>query len=352
MTHRFRMVVRSPNWLGDAVMAVPAVRALKQGRPDLELTVLVPEKIADLWRQIPEVDRVLPLPPGGGILATAARLREEKFDAALLLPNSLRVGLEAWCAGIPRRVGVRGHSRSVFLNQLVGERRTGGEGGPQARHHVYHYLHLARSIGAPGTTHFELGRDGFSPGDGAGDVGADRAWFDGKKRDEDFQVAVCPGAEFGAAKRWFPERFAEVMRVVSETRRCRWHVVGVAKDQPVGERIEAAFASGAEGRVCVENWMGRTSLRELIALLRRCRVLLTNDTGTMHLAAVLGVPTVAVFGSTDPAATGPLGEGHVVVRHEVPCGPCFLRECPLDFACMEGVSVQEVVGAVQEKLTA
>lgn len=343
--NRFRLVVRSPNWLGDAVMSVPAVRSLKRGRPDLELTVCVPEKLADLWRQVPEVDRVLVLPAGVGIGGAARILREAgRFDAALLLPNSLRAALEAWFAGVPRRVGVRGHFRSVFLNQVVPALPSEGPG--VARHQVHHYLHMARSVGAP-----LPGTDPDLMEDGGGIGVGDAAWPDGVGRTEGFHIAVCPGAEYGAAKRWFPERFAAVMREVTEGADCRWHLVGVARDRSVGERIEAAVSCGSEGGVVYENWMGRTSLRELVGLLRRCDALLTNDTGTMHLAAILGVPVVAVFGSTEPAWTGPLGNGHAVIRHRVACAPCFRRECPLDFECMNRVTVREVSAALRNLLT-
>lgn len=339
-SQRFRLVVRSPNWLGDAVMAVPAVRALKKARPDLELTVLVPVKIADLWREVSAVDRVVAIPEGAGMAKTAALLREGRYDATLLLPNSLRVALEAWLAGIPRRVGVRGHSRAFLLNQTVARFVPGDSEG--ARHQVHHYLHLARSIGAPVAQKNSISL--AVPADGKS---KDLLWPDGAKRAELLQIAVCPGAEYGAAKRWFPERFAAVMQTVSAAHDCRWHLVGVARDKPVGDQIEVALRLEGGRGVVFENWMGRTALRELIALLRACDVLVSNDTGTMHLAALLGVPVVAVFGSTEPRLTGPLGDGHEVVQHRVPCGPCFLRECPLDFACMERVGAADVVAAVE-----
>lgn len=148
---------------------------------------------------------------------------------------------------------------------------------------------------------------------------------------------MCPGAEFGEAKRWFPERFAEVMRRVSADRKSEWLLVGVAKDAPIGQAIESA----APG-VAVRNLIGSTSLEELINTLRGCDALLTNDTGTMHLASLFGVPLVAVFGSTEPLLTGPLGPRSLVAQHRVPCGPCFKRVCPLDFACMKGVEAAEV----------
>ena len=153
-------------------------------------------------------------------------------------------------------------------------------------------------------------------------------------------IGLCPGAEYGPAKRWLPERFAEVVQAVSSQIQARWILFGTSKDGAAGEIISRAL-----GDNCV-NRIGQTTIEQLIDELRRCRLLLTNDTGAMHLASLLAVPTVAIFGSTEPRLTGPLGNGHIVLRHQVECSPCFLRECPIDFRCMKAVTVEEVVEAV------
>jgi ADP-heptose:LPS heptosyltransferase len=137
------------------------------------------------------------------------------------------------------------------------------------------------------------------------------------------------------------------MTRLSAKHRVEWNLLGVEKDQEIGRQIEAGFQGPG-----LRNWIGKTTLGELMDLLEGLDGLLTNDTGTMHLAAILGVPVVAIFGSTEPLATGPLGEGHRILRHAVPCGPCFRRECPLDFACMDRVSVEEVEAALEEQLRA
>jgi heptosyltransferase-2 len=158
-------------------------------------------------------------------------------------------------------------------------------------------------------------------------------------------VGICPGAEYGPAKRWFVEGFAEAMRTISSRRPCQWKLFGVGKDRAIADPLLRA----TDGLDC-RDLVGRTTLAQLMDELRTCRLLVTNDTGTMHLAAHLGVPTVAIFGSTEPALTGPLGEGHRVLRHHVECSPCFLRECPLDFRCMKAVQTIEVVAAIEELL--
>ena len=355
LTQRFKLLVRSPNWLGDAVMAVPAVRSMKLARPDLELTVSVPAKLVEFWRAVSEVDRVIEIAADESPISVANRLRSFQFDAAVVLPNSFRTGLEVWLAGIPRRVGFPGHGREWFLNQVFRKRLNvppeafqAPEGVGSDTHQIRHYMRLAVYAG---------GRDlALSEWFPAGRVRVMTSPADGAPcADSRLRLAVCPGAEFGPAKRWFPERFAAAMHAISERHSCEWQMVGVQKDNPVGEQIEKWLSENSQagnqgGTVRLKNWMGKTSMGELIDLLRGCDALLTNDTGTMHLAVMLGVPVVSVFGSTDPAATGPVGPNHRVLQHKVPCGPCFLRECPKDFACMEKVTVQEVVEAVDGTL--
>ncbi len=327
----FRLLIRSVNWLGDAVMTVPAIRAIRKTRPDLEITVTCQQKLADFWKAVPEVDHVLPISKETGVWEVARLLKDKGFDAALVLPNSLRTGLEVWLANIPRRVGYPGHLRAWCLNQIPVNKRSDTRVPGPIRHQVHDYLDLAEFMGAPRLHESEWVAQRIAP-PGAG---ATRPW----------RIAVCPGAEFGAAKRWFPERFADVMRRVSAKKKVQWFLVGVVKDAAAGAEIEAAT-----GGLTIENKIGRTSLAELIELLKECDMLLTNDTGTMHLAALLGVPLVAVFGSTEPLLTGPLGPDKVVVQKRVPCGPCFRRECHLDFACMLGVEAVAVSERIFELL--
>ncbi|MEO7949858.1 MAG: lipopolysaccharide heptosyltransferase II [Chthoniobacterales bacterium] len=315
----FRIVIRGSNWLGDSVISIPTVRAIKRGRPDAHVTVLAPEKIAAVWRLVPEVDEVISLGKKS-LWSAVKRLRTgPDYDVGILFPNSLRVALELWLAGVPRRVGYAGHGRRWLLNQIV---RPAERKGPPP-HQVEHYLDLARSLGVDAE---------------AGEIALpSRSTRSGGER----RIGLCPGAEYGSAKRWLPERFAAVANAVGG----EWVLFGTAKDLKVGAEIAAAL-----GDNCT-NLIGQTTLEQLIDELRKCALLLTNDTGTMHLAALLGVPVVAVFGSTEPSLTGPLGRGNHVVRQKVECSPCFLRECPLDFRCMNAVSVEEVAAAVGKVLS-
>jgi len=324
----FRILIRSSNWLGDAAMSVPAVRAIKTGRPDAHITVAVPSKIASMWKLVPEVSEIIPL-PNKSLLATVRSIRRQsRFDVVILFPNSLRAALETWLTGIPRRVGYRGHFRSWLLNQIICQRETPGP----IEHQADRYMRVARELGASVQDNWRGAlprvRD-ISDGSGTVPLGDDRV-----------KLALSPGAEYGSAKRWLPQRFAEVAAAVAAKLSVQWILLGTPKDIAVGEMIARTL-----GHSCV-NRVGETTLEQLIDELRECRLLLTNDTGTMHLASLLGVPTVAIFGSTEPRLTGPLGDRHIIVRHQVECSPCFLRECPIDFRCMKAVSVDEAINGV------
>jgi lipopolysaccharide heptosyltransferase II len=319
----FRILVRASNWLGDSVISVPAVRALKAGRPDAHLTIAAPEKIASVWKLVPEVDEVLPINAKKFFTTVTLIRRQPRFDVAILFPNSLRAALEVWLANIPRRVGFPGHNRRWLLNQIVPEEPRRGP----IQHQVYRYLRMARELGGPKAAP-ELRK--LLP----------RIKTNGAPA----RLALCPGAEYGPAKRWLPERFAEVALAVANERPVQWILFGTAADQERGAAIEAAL-----GAHCV-NRIGQTTLDQLAAELSQCALLLTNDTGTMHLATLVGVPVVAVFGSTEPLLTGPLGNARHIIRHQVECSPCFLRECPIDFRCMKAISVEEVAAAVFAEL--
>jgi lipopolysaccharide heptosyltransferase II len=328
----FRILIRSSNWLGDAVMSVPAVRAIKNGRPDVHVTIAAPGKIAAMWKLIPEVDAIIPL-PDTSLLSVVRLLRQQMpFDVAILFPNSLRVALETWLSGIPQRVGYHGHWRSWLLNQIV--RKPRKPGPPE--HHSLRFLRIARECGA------EMSNTELPKQSQTSNLQPSHTY--GLASKPQMILGLCPGAEYGPAKRWLPERFAEAAAKITAESSAQWVLFGTKNDAAIGEEIAAAI-----GDHCV-NRIGQTTLQQLIDELRQCRLLLTNDTGTMHLAALLGVPLVAVFGSTEPLLTGPLGDGHVILRHHVECSPCFLRKCPIDFRCMKAISADEVANAVLSML--
>lgn len=332
----FELLVRSPNWLGDACMSAPAVCSLKQGRPDLRLTILTPQKLAPFWKALPEIDQVIAIPLNSNPWQVATLLRKNSisFDAALILPNSVRSALELALAGVSRRtgrVGRNGFFRKILLHQIIPHSFSrSSEKTPV--HQAEDYQAIATWLGAPNP------KNKLSV---VSEQHSDAALRLSSRIFNKFRVGLCPGAEYGPAKRWPLERFRAVMEQLSEL---HWVLLGTASEAPLGAKLVEGFSGN------VENKIGKTSLAELIETIQNLDLLLTNDTGTMHLAALFHIPTVALFGSTEPALTGPRGAGHRILRHQVECSPCFLRECPIDFRCMLSISPEEVVQAVREQL--
>jgi lipopolysaccharide heptosyltransferase II len=321
---KFELLLRSPNWLGDACMAFPAVRALRQGRPDLRLTVFTPSKLSQLWQSLGIIDDLILKDGKEGVFTVANRIkRRARFDAAILFTNSTRSTLEFWLAGIPRLVGFKGSLRSKLMHQITPEQKP----GTPPEHQAHKYIRLARHCGAK-TDDPAL----FAPG-------APLRPADGRVR-----VGICAGAEYGQAKRWPLERYAEVANAIPQV---EWVLFGAPGEAAMGEQLATML------RVPHLNLVGKTSLDDLVHCLRECAMLVTNDTGTMHLAAALGVPTVSIFGSTEPVLTGPLGPHHSIIRHHVACSPCFKRECPFGhYDCMTGISPAQVAQVVMARLTA
>jgi heptosyltransferase II len=363
---RNRILVRGVNWLGDAVMTTPALRRLREYFPEAHITLLTHEKLSELWMRFPGVDEVLTFKTGESPWSIGGRLRGKSFDLALVLPNSPRSALEVWRAGIPRRVGYARPWRNWLLTQPVSvthsdmKKRTlrqikslvetadkngrdktepalAPKGSSILMHHTDVYLRLVSALGANSETLpplLEIGDDELRAAEAKWlSVTTPRVW-----------LGLSPSAAYGPAKRWPAENFASAIREVSNRiQGCRWIAFGGAEDASLGEQIASLAGSN------VLNVAGKTTLRELMALLKLCRVLLTNDSGPMHLAAALGTPVVVPFGSTSPELTGPGLPGdarHILLRANVPCSPCFRRTCPIDLRCMTRISVSSVVEAV------
>jgi len=314
------LVVRSPNWLGDAVMALPAVRNLKTMLVNDPLTVAAPEKLAALWRACPFVDKVLALEHPKKLTASANQLRDGKFGSAVLLPNSLRAAAEAWLAGIPQRVGYARSGRRLLLTKAVPVPPR----NPIRLHQRFYYLDVVTALGGPDDASLPALRKNSSA----------------NSTDAQMTVALCPGAEYGPAKRWPAESFLAVAKHFAEKHRAKIVLLGAAGDAAIAEEIAKQLPEA-------ENRTGKTSLAEFMEALASARLVVCNDSGAMHVASALGTPTVTIFGSTEPLLTGPLGTRTQVLRHHVPCSPCFLRECPIDFACMKKITPEMVIAAAE-----
>jgi lipopolysaccharide heptosyltransferase II len=360
-----RILIRGVNWLGDAVMTTPALLRLREKFPGAHITLLAPEKLRDLWLNHPAVNETIPFAPGESIFSVGKKLRAGKFDLALVLPNSPRSAIETWLAGIPKRIGYVRPLRNFFLTQaiapradavkmrkrsleeiqnLIAEAKIGNrksEIGNSAAHQIHEYLHLAAALDAnaePLAPKLLVASD---------EVEAAKKKF-GLEKIPNPIFGLNPGAEYGPAKRWPVERFVATAKEIQLRADCIWLLFGGRNDSAIANQIESAIRNPQSA---IFNLAGKTSLRELMALLKCCRVLLTNDSGPMHVAAALGTPVVVPFGSTSPELTGPGLPGdarHRLLKSDAPCSPCFLRECPIDFRCMNGIGVERVVEAVLE----
>lgn len=291
------ILVCGVNWLGDAVMSMPAIQAYKRRNPHAHLALVVKENLAPLWQMHGAVDEVIPLGPGAAAtLSMGRRLKSCRFDQCYVFPNSFRSALIPYMARVPVRVGVGGHGRAWMLTRVL---RTQSATGHE--HQVWEYLAL---VGAADTAVYPAPR--LLPPDRRVAETRARLGIDAAQT----WVALIPGAARGPAKQWPPARFAEVGRETATRHGCRIVVLGTA-----AEGVLCAQVANAIGEKAV-NAAGRTSLPELAAVLGTCALAVTNDSGGMHLAAAVGTRVVAVFGITDPGKTGPLGEGHRIVTAE------------------------------------
>ena len=329
-----RLVILAPNWLGDAVMALPAIADVRREAPGAEISIAARAPIAALFHLVPGVREtiVLARPASIGRVASwtsiGAELSGRGFDAALLLPNSIHSALIAYRAGIPERWGYSEGVRSRWLTRSVPRH--------SCVHQVDDYRHLVEALG------FRNGsREPRIEAPESARAAADRLLVEAGWNGAAPLVALAPGAAYGGAKRWPPERFSALAAALAgDGVVCM--LIGSGGDAPSTRAVARAAR--------VIDLVGRTDLPTLAGVLTRCRALVTNDSGAMHLAAALGVPVTAVFGPTNERATAPIGEPHVVLSYPVWCRPCMLRECPLDHRCMRGVDVGPVIDAARRTL--
>jgi heptosyltransferase II len=328
-----KILIRGPNWVGDAVLAIPAMKALRDHFPQAELTLLVRPWVAGLFRSAPFVDHVWSeaKPSGVGDWARITRnIRAQRFDLALLLPNSFESALMMFFGGVPQRVGYATDGRRWILTKAI---------TPPAgfRHQVYYYLDLVKVLSAiterPSIEiHATLEERR---------AGRELLVTEGIAANTPFLV-LNAGAAYGSAKRWHEDRFAEAADMLSHELGLRVALIGSEAERPIAEAIRARMKTST----AVLN--GKTSLETLIGVLAESSLMITNDSGPMHIAAALGIPTVAIFGSTDERVTGPYGSRTRIVKHPVECSPCLLRECPIDHRCMNGVTVEDVCKAARD----
>jgi heptosyltransferase-2 len=334
-----KILVRAPNWVGDAVMAIPALEAIRRVRVNDEITVLGQPAVADLYDGQPFADRILRYDFRGshhgwlGRERLIATLRKEKFAAAVLLQNAFEAAWLAWRAGIPERIGYARDGRGPLLTRGVPVPRP----GEIPKHESHYYLELLRRAGwidaVPAIPPIRLAVSGTAR------ASAEAALKAAGARANAWRCAIAPGASYGAAKCWPPERFAQLAdRLISE---CGADVLffGTPNEADLAARIRSHMKSPAISLV------GETSMRDLAGLFASCSLFIGNDSGAMHVAAAADLPVIGIFGPTDPDGTSPVTDQFTLLREPVSCSPCFLRRCPVDHRCMTRISVDSVFAA-------
>lgn len=344
MKHDFgqinRILVRGVNWVGDTILSYPAVQQLKDLFPQSHLAILVPSYLADLWMTFPYIDEIIPFKKKKGIssiwedLLLSRSLKKRNFDLAIILPRSFRSAFHIYLARIPIRMGYRSEGRSIFLTH--GLRRTQEV---LQTHRIFYYQKLVDFLGevkTPPSLKIVLREE-------------DQRWAEHLLKSLEIPegsllIGINPGATYGLAKCWYSDRFGELGRRLLEKRQAWILLFGKEEERPIiNEILQHLGPKGID-------LAGKTGLLQLAAILERCHLLVTNDTGTMHLATAVGTPVVALFGPTHPGITGPWGEKNVVVKKEVSCSPCSHRICPTDHRCMKLITVDEVEEIIDMKL--
>jgi heptosyltransferase-2 len=337
-----RILIVAPNWIGDAVLSLPVVDGCARFWPEADLTVLARAGVAELFEARKAAVRTVGYQRGNGphrignLFGLGWRLRQEKFNLALLLPNSLSSAMVTWLAGVPERLGYSTDGRGWLLTNRLPDRRK-----ERGLHQVDYYLGLLRSVGASRVDRIpklQLKEKCIEMGlTLLGDMGIDK-W--------ERLIGVHPGAAYGETKRWFPERFGAVLKRLQKSGR-RILLLGGPGEQLIAKQISMVME-----RPPID-FVGKTTVAEALALVSMCALFLSNDSGLMHVAAALNIPQVALFGSTDPQKTAPLNDRAVVIHPEqVSCTPCFQRSCPEDLECMKAISVDEVATAAEQLLSA
>lgn len=327
-----RLLIRSTNWVGDAILTTPTIRAIRTHFPHAAISILAKPWVAPIFENSPHVDHVLLYDPAKrhtgvwGKWQLAKDLRQHRFDTAILLQNAFEAALIAFLARIPRRIGYNTDGRAFLLTHSV-------PCTPEIKnlHQTQYYLRLLEGVGLP--------NDGGGLSLTLSEQDTTRALEILRREQvspEACLVGINPGATFGTAKRWFPDRYADLCIRLKNSFDIQIVIFGGPAEAALGEQIRSLVGKG-----CV-NLCGKTRLREAIAIIDRCRFFITNDSGLMHVAAALDVPQIAIFGPTNHVTTSPISPRSHMVRVPTACSPCLKPECPIDHHCMKDITVDMV----------
>jgi heptosyltransferase-2 len=340
-----KILIRATNWVGDAIMALPALWAVRGRFPEAEIAIVARPYVAEIYCDQQICDRLIHYDPQGvhdgfsGRERLAAELRAQRFDVALLLQNAFDAAWLAWRAKIPERIGYARDGRSFLLTKALPVPKP----GEIPAHEKFYYLELLRRAGWIESVSDESFIRMNVPEGKQRQAAAFLA--QSGSRPLALRIAIGAGASYGSAKCWLPARFAEVANRLQSQTGADVILFGTASETPVANAI------AAELRQPPIDLTGRTAIADLPALLSQCHLFIGNDSGAMHVAAAVGLPVVAIFGPTDPQGTAPVTPRCTVVQEKPYCSPCFLRRCPTDHRCMTRVTADMVEAAVKPWLS-
>ncbi|HYL86486.1 MAG TPA: lipopolysaccharide heptosyltransferase II [Candidatus Angelobacter sp.] len=340
-----KILIRATNWVGDAIMALPALRAVRGRFPDAEMAIVAQPYVADIYRDQQICGELIEYDPKGahagfsGRERLAAQLRERKFDAALLLQNAFEAAWLAWRSGIRERIGYARDGRSLLLTKAIPIPKH----GEIPTHEKFYYLELVRRAGWTDTLADEPFIALNVPEEKR--AKAENVLVAAGVRMGVLRVAIGGGASYGSAKCWLPSRFAELANRLHSQRDADVILFGTAAEAAVSNAISAEMY-----RPPID-LTGKSAIADLPALLSQCHLFIGNDSGAMHVAGAVGLPVVAVFGPTDPHGTSPVTPRCTIVQEKPYCSPCFLRRCPTDHRCMTSITTEMVESAAASWLS-
>jgi heptosyltransferase II len=332
-----KILIRGTNWIGDAILTLPAVSSIRATYPNAHIAMLVKPWVADIYRLFSAVDELIiyenkfdtPL----GVFRLARMLKGKKYDATILLQNAIEAAIISLAAQISLRAGYDSDARGLLLTHRVHRTQELRE-----VHQIDYYLEMVKALGCVPVDremHLEAKINPLDAQDILRKFIPDT---------EKTIIGIAPGATYGPAKRWFSDRFAAVADRLNERLASQAILLGGKADWEVAQEVQRL------AQTKLINLSGKTTLREAIYLISQCHLFISNDSGLMHIAGALNIPTIALFGSTNPATTAPVGNRSIIVRKEVSCSPCLKKTCPTDFRCMKQIFVEDVFTAAQKLL--
>lgn len=332
-----KILIRGTNWIGDAILTIPAIDSIRATYPEAHIAILAKPRVADIYRLFTGIDEVIiyenKYDNAVGVFRLAQLLKKMNFDLAILLQNAIEAAIMSLAAGIPRRAGYNSDGRGLLLTHRVQRNKE-----IKKRHQTDYYLEMVKALGCVSVNKEMHLETKISRND------VQSVW---RKYLPDVQkeiIGIAPGATYGPAKRWLPERFAAVADKIAEAFNCQIILLGGKSDEATAK--EVSLIAQAE----MKNLAGKTNLKDAAYLISQCRLFISNDSGLMHIAGALNIPTIAIFGSTNPQTTSPAGNQSIIIHQEVSCSPCLKETCPTDFRCMKLISVENVFAVARNIL--